>query len=85
MFGYHGLVVEITEVAEYKAQSTPQRKPSINQGEMTAAAFARSAGIRGKGQFLALIEGGYTPAMLVFESYDQASVMAHEPRRHRYV
>ncbi|KJZ21739.1 hypothetical protein TW79_21235 [Tritonibacter mobilis] len=65
MFGYHGLVVEITEVAALKAKVAPKRKPSTNQGEMTAAAFARSAGIRGKGQFLALIEGGHTPAMLV--------------------
>ncbi|WP_119837712.1 TniQ family protein [Pseudooceanicola algae] len=65
MFGYHGLVVEITEVAEFKAKTAPEPKPSTSQGEVTAAAFARSAGIRGKGQFLALIEGGHTPAMLV--------------------
>ncbi|WOI33324.1 hypothetical protein R1T40_20815 [Tritonibacter scottomollicae] len=65
VFGYHGLVVEITEVAALKAKVAPKRKPSTNQGEMTAAAFARSAGIRGKGQFLALIAGGHTPAMLV--------------------
>ena len=65
VFGYHGLVVEIIEVAAFKAKVAPKRKPSTNQVEMTAAAFARSAGIRGKGQFLALIEGGYTPAMLV--------------------
>ncbi|MCQ0090447.1 hypothetical protein [Roseovarius sp. M141] len=57
--------MEITEVAAFKAKVAPKRKPSTNQGEMTAAAFARSAGIRGKGQFLALIEGGDTPAMLV--------------------
>ncbi|WP_276319611.1 TniQ family protein [Paenirhodobacter ferrireducens] len=63
--GYHGLVVEITEVAAFKAKSAPQRKPSTNKAEVTAAAFARSAGIRGKGQFLALIEGGHTSAMLV--------------------
>ncbi len=65
VFGYHGLVVEITEVAAFKAKAAPTLKPSTNQGEMTAAVFARSAGIRGKVQFLALIEGGYTPAMLV--------------------
>ncbi|WP_089845696.1 hypothetical protein [Salipiger marinus] len=65
VFGYHGLVVEITEVAAFKAKAAPKPKPSTNQGEVTAAAFARSAGIRGKGQFLALIEGGYTPATLV--------------------
>ncbi|WP_157814976.1 TniQ family protein [Sagittula sp. P11] len=65
VFGYHGLVVEITEVTALKAKVAPKRKPSTNQGEMTAAAFARSAGIRGKAQFLALIEGGHTPAMLV--------------------
>ena len=63
--GYHGLVVEITEVAAFKAKTAPKRKPSTNQGEVTAAAFARSAGVRGKGQFLALIEGGHTPATLV--------------------
>lgn len=65
VFGYHGLMVEITEVAAFKAKVAPKRKPSTNQGEMTAAVFARSAGIRGKGQFLALIEGGHTPATLV--------------------
>ena len=65
VYGYHGFVVEITEVAAFKAKAAPKHKPSTNQGEMTAAAFARSAGIRGKGQFLALIEGGHTPAMLV--------------------
>lgn len=65
VFGCHGLVVEITEVAAFKAKVAPKRKPSTNQREMTAAAFARSAVIRGKGQFLALIEGGYTPARLV--------------------
>ncbi|MBZ4024147.1 hypothetical protein CKO11_17005, partial [Rhodobacter sp. TJ_12] len=65
VFGYHGFVVEITEAAALKAKAAPTRKPSTNRGEVTAAAFARSAGIRGKGQFLALIEGGYTPAMLV--------------------
>lgn len=65
VFGYHGLVVEITEVSVFKAKAAPKRKPSTNQGEVTAAAFARSAGIRGEGKFLALIEGGYTPAMLV--------------------
>lgn len=65
VFGYHGLVVEITEVAAFKAKVAPKRKPSTNQGEVSAAAFARSVGIRGKGQFLALIEGGHTPAMLV--------------------
>ncbi|WP_165802943.1 TniQ family protein, partial [Pelagivirga sediminicola] len=65
VFGYHGLVVEITEVTAFKAKAAPKRKPSTKQGEVTAAAFARSAGIRGKGKFLALIKGGYTPAMLV--------------------
>lgn len=65
VFGYHELVVDITEVAAFKAKVAPKRKPSTNKEVVTAAAFARSAGIRGKGQFLALIEGGYTPAMLV--------------------
>lgn len=65
VFGYHGLVVEIPEVAAFKAKIAPKSKSSNNQGVVTAAAFARSVGIRGKGQFLALIEGGYTPAMLV--------------------
>ncbi|MFP3385698.1 TniQ family protein [Tritonibacter sp. SIMBA_163] len=65
VFGYHVLVVEITDAAAFKAKAAPKRKPSTNQGAVTAAAFARTAGIRGKGQFLALIEGGCTPAMLV--------------------
>lgn len=68
VFGYHGLVLEITEVAAFKAKAAPQRKPSTNQGEMTAATYARSAGIRGEGQFLVLIEGGHTPAILVVNS-----------------
>ncbi|GAA4226149.1 hypothetical protein GGQ68_004967 [Sagittula marina] len=65
VFGYHGFVVEATEVSSFKAKTAPKRKPSTTPGEVSAAAFARSVGIRGKGQFLALIEGGYTPAMLV--------------------
>lgn len=65
VFGYHGFMVEISEVSALKAKTAPKRKPSTAPGDVTAAAFARSLGIRGKGHFLALIEGGYTPATLV--------------------
>ncbi|MBN8292462.1 hypothetical protein JI664_10840 [Rhodobacter sp. NTK016B] len=34
--GYHGLVVGNTEVAAFKAKAAPERKPSTNQGEVTA-------------------------------------------------
>lgn len=65
VFGYHGFVVEVIEVSAFKSKIAPKSKPSSTPGEVTAAAFARSVGIRGKGKFRALIEGGYTPAMFV--------------------
>ena len=61
--GFHGLVVpkadvDILALADGRAGSPKIELP----GEMSAAEFGRSIGLRDHGNFTALIEAGYTPA-----------------------
>mgnify|MGYP003668569135 CR=1 FL=1 len=61
--GFHGLVVskadvDILALADGRARSSEIELP----GEMSAAEFGRSIGLRDHGNFTALIEAGYTPA-----------------------
>ncbi|WP_158966851.1 TniQ family protein [Chachezhania sediminis] len=65
VFGYHGFVVDIAEMAALKEPKLPRGEPPPVVDGVSATAFARSVGIRGKGNFLALVEGGYTPAVEV--------------------
>ncbi|MDE4144830.1 MAG: TniQ family protein [Pseudophaeobacter sp. bin_em_oilr2.035] len=62
VFGDHGFVVQIAEVERLTKHGPQGAKSTTIGNEISAAAFARSIGVREKGAFLALIEGGHTPA-----------------------
>ncbi|WP_416545761.1 TniQ family protein [Phaeobacter sp. JH209B] len=72
-FGYHGLVVNVAEVDQSELLRPREQKMAAMEGEMNAAAFARSIGVRQKGAFQALIEGGHTPAMEVLHPVTKRS------------
>jgi hypothetical protein len=57
---YHGICVECCAVD--RLNSRQPRSPMPMDGEMNAAIFARSIGLRQKGAFLAPIVGVHTPA-----------------------
>lgn len=62
--GFHGIVVRKSEVDNIAAPSLALRDAVLQQvpGTISAAAFARSIGVRNDGTFLALIEAGHVPA-----------------------
>jgi hypothetical protein len=65
--GFHGLVLRMTDVAALPASRHRARAPlDVDLAGMTSAAsFGRSVGLRHKGTFIALIEGGHVPAVRV--------------------
>ena len=65
VFGYHGIVVECARVDQLKVRLPREMSLETIDGELAAAAFTRSIGLRQRGAFLALIEGGHTPAIEV--------------------
>ncbi|WP_223814343.1 TniQ family protein [Roseicitreum antarcticum] len=65
VFGYHAFVVQSAKVDQLTVSRSRKESMVAMEGELNAAAFARSVGIRKKGAFLALIEGGHTPATKV--------------------
>ncbi|MDZ4135700.1 MAG: hypothetical protein U1D06_08920, partial [Paracoccaceae bacterium] len=62
--GFHGIVVRKSEVDNMAAPSLALRDAVLQEvpGTISAAAFARSIGVRNDGTFLALIEAGHVPA-----------------------
>jgi hypothetical protein len=64
--GFHGIVVNKRDVDDLS--STHKNSLDFAQvelpGEMSAAEFGRSVGLRDKGGFIALVEEGQTPAFL---------------------
>jgi hypothetical protein len=62
--GFHGIVVRKSEVDNMAAPSLALRDAILQEvpGTISAAAFARSIGVRNDGTFLALIEAGHVPA-----------------------
>ncbi|MBL3587075.1 TniQ family protein [Rhodovulum sulfidophilum] len=62
VLGYHGFVVNISEASRWADQASTREALKIAEGGMSVSVFARSAGIRGKDTFQALIDGGHTPA-----------------------
>ncbi len=63
--GFHGIVVNMKEVDSLVATLRPSEKPVEVElpGVASAAEFGRSVGLRDRGDFLALIEAGHTPAL----------------------
>jgi hypothetical protein len=65
--GLHGLVLRMTEVDALPSSRRRARSPlDIDPAGMTSAAsFGRSVGLGDDGNFIALIEAGHVPAILV--------------------
>lgn len=63
--GFHGIVVSKSEVDDLPAKYLSGKSPEKMElpGVMSAAEFGRSVGLRDNGNFIALIEAGYMPAV----------------------
>ncbi|MBT53489.1 MAG: hypothetical protein CMF72_08840 [Mameliella sp.] len=63
VFGYHGFVVKRSEINLFNVRNAKSTTTATNLiGQMSAAEFGRSVGLRGKGGFLAFVAAGHTPA-----------------------
>lgn len=65
VFGYHGVVVKCAEADQLKVRLSRDARSESQEPmdcELAAAEFARSVGVRQRGAFLALIEGGHISA-----------------------
>lgn len=62
--GFHGLVVQIPEIDRLRAMRPLHDSPKTVgvPGEISAAEFGRSIGLRDHGNFIALVEAGQTTA-----------------------
>ena len=62
--GFHGLVVQIDEIDQLRAMKPLHDSPKTVEvpGEISAAEFGRSIGLRDHGNFIALVDAGQTTA-----------------------
>jgi hypothetical protein len=63
--GFHGIAIYNRDVDGLASENRKSQNPVEVElpGEMSAAEFGRSVGLRDNGSFLALVEAGQTPAM----------------------
>lgn len=63
VFGYHSFVVKRSQLNLFKMQNAESTTTATKLiGQMSAAEFGRSVGLRGKRSFLAFVAAGHTPA-----------------------
>ena len=60
--GFHGVVVQNSQVYLF-ASSPKNTNAMLSPGEISAAEFGRTVGLRDHGNFIALVKAGQTPAL----------------------